>query len=123
VDQRGRYSNLPSSKLLAVFLRPEWCNQVHDLYKQLIGASTRVRLAAEGTSEAEPAPPLAESRTPQLGGSGPAPAGGSCVWVSAKGAVDDDLVQGAIEEVELLIIELGDEQLRDPARVDRDGFG
>jgi len=31
-------------------------------------------------------------------------------WVSAKGAVDDDLVQGALEQGELLIIELGDEQ-------------
>ena len=29
----------------------------------------------------------------------------------AKGAVDDDLVQSALEEGELLIIELGDEQL------------
>jgi hypothetical protein len=33
------------------------------------------------------------------------------LWVSAKGAVDDDLVQGALEEGELLIVELGDEQL------------
>jgi hypothetical protein len=40
------------------------------------------------------------------------------LWVSAKGAVDDDLVQSALEEGELLIIELGDEQLRDPAGVD-----
>ena len=32
------------------------------------------------------------------------------LWVSAKGAVDDDLVQGALEQGELLIIELGDEQ-------------
>ena len=33
------------------------------------------------------------------------------LWDSAKGAVDDDLVQGAFEQGELLIIELGDEQL------------
>jgi hypothetical protein len=33
------------------------------------------------------------------------------LWVSAKGAVDNDLVQGALEEGELLIVELGDEQL------------
>jgi len=32
------------------------------------------------------------------------------LWVSAKGAVDNDLVQSALEEGELLIIELGDEQ-------------
>jgi hypothetical protein len=31
-------------------------------------------------------------------------------WVSAKGAVDDDLVQGALEQGELLVVELGDEQ-------------
>ena len=42
--------------------------------------------------------------------------------VSAEGAVDDDLVQGALEEGELLIIELGDEQLRDPAGMDGRGF-
>jgi hypothetical protein len=40
------------------------------------------------------------------------------LWVSAKGAVDDELVQSAFEEGELLIIELGDEQLGDPAGVD-----
>src|SRR5438093_1677556 len=39
-------------------------------------------------------------------------------WVSAEGAVHDDLVQSALEEGELLIIELGDEQLRDPADMD-----
>jgi hypothetical protein len=38
--------------------------------------------------------------------------------VSAKRAVDNDLVQSALEEGELLIIELGDEQLGDPAGVD-----
>jgi hypothetical protein len=40
------------------------------------------------------------------------------LWVSAKGAVGNDLVQSALEEGELLIIELGDEQLRDPADMD-----
>jgi hypothetical protein len=38
------------------------------------------------------------------------------LWVSAKGAVDNDLVQSALEEGELLIIELGDEQLRPALR-------
>ena len=38
-------------------------------------------------------------------------AGVHALWVSAKGAVDSDLVQSALEEGELLIIELGDEQL------------
>src|SRR5437879_5298033 len=38
--------------------------------------------------------------------------------ISAKGAVDDDLVQSVLEEGELLIIELADEQLRDPADMD-----
>jgi hypothetical protein len=33
------------------------------------------------------------------------------LWVSAKGAVDNDLVQSALEQGELLIVELGDEQL------------
>src|SRR6266705_4728315 len=42
---------------------------------------------------------------------------------SAKRAVDYDPAQSALEEGELLIIELGDEQLRDPAGVDRRGFG
>jgi hypothetical protein len=37
---------------------------------------------------------------------------------SAKGAVDNYLVQSALEERELLIIELGHEQLRDPAGMD-----
>jgi hypothetical protein len=31
-------------------------------------------------------------------------------WVSAKGAVDNDLVQRALEQGELLIVELDDEQ-------------
>ena len=37
--------------------------------------------------------------------------GVQALWVSAKGAVDNDLVQGALERGELLIVELGDEQL------------
>ena len=37
---------------------------------------------------------------------------------SAKGAVDDDLVQSALEERELLIIKLRNEQLRDPTGMD-----
>ena len=40
-----------------------------------------------------------------------APAGVQGLWVSAKGAVDNDLVQGALKQGELLIVELGDEQL------------
>jgi hypothetical protein len=51
------------------------------------------------------------------------PPGVHALWVSAKGAVDNDLVQRALEDGELLIIELGDEQLRDPAGVDRRGLG
>jgi hypothetical protein len=45
------------------------------------------------------------------------------LWVSAEGAVDHDLVQSALEEGELMIIERVDEQVRDPACVDRRGFG
>src|SRR3954466_15855634 len=40
------------------------------------------------------------------------------VWTSAKGAVDNDLVQSALEKLELPIIELANEQLRDPAGMD-----
>src|SRR3954470_18590172 len=40
------------------------------------------------------------------------------VWTSAKRAVDDDFVQSALEELELPIVELGNEQLRDPAGMD-----
>ncbi len=39
--------------------------------------------------------------------------------LSAKGAVDADFVQGPLENGEFLIIEVSDEQLRDPAQVDR----
>src|SRR5881396_2144478 len=42
---------------------------------------------------------------------------------SAKSAVCDDLVQSALENGELLIVELRDEQFRDPAQVDRSGLG
>jgi hypothetical protein len=38
--------------------------------------------------------------------------------LSAKGAVDNDLAESALEESELLIVELGNEQLRDPASMD-----
>src|SRR5438552_15009456 len=38
--------------------------------------------------------------------------------VSAKGAVDNDFVQSALEKRELLVIELGNEQLRDPSGMD-----
>ena len=54
----------------------------------------------------------------ELQASREAPAGVHALCVSAEGAVDNDLVQSALEEGELLIIELGDEQLRDPAGVD-----
>src|SRR5207247_6852846 len=44
--------------------------------------------------------------------------------LSTKRAVlDDDLVQGPLENGELLIIELRDEQFRDAAQVDRSGLG
>jgi hypothetical protein len=41
---------------------------------------------------------------------------------SAERAVDDQFAQGALEDRELLIIELRDEQIRDTARVDRGGL-
>jgi hypothetical protein len=41
---------------------------------------------------------------------------------SAERAVDDHFAQCALEDRELLIIELRDEQLRDTARVDRRGL-
>jgi hypothetical protein len=37
---------------------------------------------------------------------------------SAKRAVDGDLVQSVLENGELLIVELRDEQFRDPAQMD-----
>jgi predicted dehydrogenase len=43
--------------------------------------------------------------------------------LSAKGAVDADLVQSALESGELLVIEFCDEQLRDAAHMDRSGLG
>src|SRR2546423_1392341 len=39
-------------------------------------------------------------------------------WGSAKGAVDNDFVESALEKRELLVIEPGNEQLRDPAGMD-----
>src|SRR4051812_15925469 len=43
--------------------------------------------------------------------------------LSAKRAVDGDLGQSVLENGELLIVELREEQFRDPAQVDRSGFG
>ena len=43
--------------------------------------------------------------------------------LSAERAVDADLVECALERGELLIVELGDEQLGDAAHVDRSGRG
>jgi hypothetical protein len=43
--------------------------------------------------------------------------------ISAERAVDGDLVQGALEEGELLIIEAGHELLGDPAGVGRQSLG
>ena len=40
-----------------------------------------------------------------------------------RAVVDDDLAQSALENRELLIIELRDEQFRDAAQVDRSGLG
>ena len=42
---------------------------------------------------------------------------------SAERAVDLDLVQGALESGQLLIIEAGHEMLGDPADVGRQGLG
>jgi hypothetical protein len=33
VDQRGRYSNLPTGRLLALFVKPEWQQVVRELHK------------------------------------------------------------------------------------------
>src|SRR2546428_11411258 len=41
----------------------------------------------------------------------------------AKRAVDGDFVQSALEHGELLLVEVRDEQFRDPAQVDRSGLG
>jgi hypothetical protein len=45
------------------------------------------------------------------------------VPLSAKRAVDDDLVEGSLERGELLIVELRDKQLSNAAQVDRSGLG
>src|SRR2546429_6501805 len=42
---------------------------------------------------------------------------------SAERAVDGDLVESVLEDGELLIVELREEQVRDPAQVDRSGLG
>src|SRR3989454_9241839 len=42
---------------------------------------------------------------------------------SAERAVDGDLVESVLEDVELLIVELREEQVRDPAQVDRSSLG
>src|SRR5207302_8494552 len=44
-------------------------------------------------------------------------------WLSAERAVDGDLVESGLEEGELLIVELREEQFRDPAQVDGSGLG
>src|SRR5437899_11101347 len=44
-------------------------------------------------------------------------------WTLAKGAVDADLVQSALESGELLVVEFCDEQLRDAAHMNRSGLG
>jgi hypothetical protein len=44
-------------------------------------------------------------------------------WLSAKRAVEGDLVQCTLENGKLFIIELRDEQVRDPAQVNRRGLG
>jgi len=43
--------------------------------------------------------------------------------VLAEAAVEGDLVEGAFESSEFLIIQSLDEQFRDPVQVDRSGFG
>src|SRR6266571_1424907 len=44
-------------------------------------------------------------------------------WLSAERAVDGDFVESVLENGELLIVELREEQLRDPAQVDGSGLG
>src|SRR6266536_2509775 len=45
------------------------------------------------------------------------------IFPLAKRAVDGDLVQSVLEHGELLLVEVRDEQFRDPAQVDRSGLG
>src|SRR2546423_7720787 len=42
---------------------------------------------------------------------------------SAERTVDGDLVESVLEDGELLIVELREEQIRDPAQVDRSSLG
>src|SRR5437763_9761927 len=49
--------------------------------------------------------------------------GGRSAEASAERAIDTDLVQGPLEDGELLIVELCEEQLRDPAQVNRSSLG
>ena len=44
-------------------------------------------------------------------------------WLSAERAVDGDFVESGLENGELLIVELREEQFRDPAQVDGSGLG
>ena len=44
-------------------------------------------------------------------------------WRSPELAVDDDLIQSALESGELLIIELSDEEFGDGSQMDRSGLG
>src|SRR5438552_5823140 len=43
--------------------------------------------------------------------------------LSAERAVDADLIQSTLESGELLVVELGNEQLRDPAHMNRSRVG
>src|SRR5438105_8663890 len=54
---------------------------------------------------------------------GPWPTASERPRLSAKRAVDGDLVQSVLEHGELLLVELRDEQFRDPAQVDGNGLG
>src|SRR5205085_11521238 len=45
------------------------------------------------------------------------------VRLSAKRAVDGDLVQNFLENGQLVLVEFGDEQFRDPAQVHAGGLG
>ena len=41
VDLRGHYSNLPKSNLQLLSMRAEWSKQIHELYMELIGPTTK----------------------------------------------------------------------------------
>jgi hypothetical protein len=100
-----------------IHLEIDWCRS-RDLPLDL-GPGEEVKLICK-------ARPIAGCRTAPgalVGRVAPFQIGIHALWISAKGAVDNDLVQSALEEGELLIIEPGDEQLGDPARVDGRGLG